>query len=423
MIENFKNIDEVKKILLHNDANLIVLLIARYSDGENLYGNIDEASLNDLCGEKVIFGMPNRIKKGKIKESDKKHYSKTLISDIINELKIDENKVPCLYLYDINNKLGRTVSINNSTNIYELIKKIVVNCERYLIEIKKQKIYANGIDVMVNSLEEKNNFINTFLTKQDVAIKTITLITALYTFVNIILNMQYRIACENYYNIPSKYFNTDYSSKIILLICLIFLITTPIMCFCGKRYLIKSGATKLEVIIFTTLFTIYISICIGLLNLFSLRYIIEKEINIPINIANFINKYANEIVWGVMILGILSVFGIVLFDNIGKIKNKIIKKVMQFISWTPIALTVTLFAFGVYSKMASGVENLKKYEVVSMSDSQYVILSNCNDKALIVSFDVDENGQYIFYTSEYRFIDKYEGDFKYITMDSKPIIK
>lgn len=88
MIENFKNIDEVKKILLHNDANLIVLLIARYSDGENLYGNIDEASLNDLCGEKVIFGMPNRIKKGKIKESDKKHYSKTLISDIINELKI-----------------------------------------------------------------------------------------------------------------------------------------------------------------------------------------------------------------------------------------------------------------------------------------------------------------------------------------------
>lgn len=237
--------------------------------------------------------------------------------------------------------------------------------------------------------------------------------------------MMYKFDCEGFYNIPSKYFNTGYSNKIILLVCLLLLFTTPIIGFCGKRYLIKDGATKFEVIILTTVFSIYLSLCMGLLNIYNLKFIIETvedSIRIPSSVANIINKCANGIVWSVIILGMLSVVGIVLFDNIGKIKRKTLRIIVQFISWVPIIFTVILFAYGTVFKMASNVEDLKKYELISYSDSQYIVLSNCDDKALVVPFDVDEDGQYIFYTSEYKFVDKYEGNFEYIIMQHKPLI-
>ena len=72
--------------------------------------------------------------------------------------------------------------------------------------------------------------------------------------------------------------------------------------------------------------------------------------------------------------------------------------------------------------MTSSVQDLKKYEVISYSDSQYIVLSNCDDKALVVPFDVDEDDQYTFYTSKYKFVDKYEGNFEYIIMQHKPLI-
>lgn len=425
MIKYFENVNDVKKILSCNGVKLVVLLIARYSDGEELYNNIDVESLNDLCGEKIVFGMPAWAKKGKETILEEPNCSSALITYIMNELKISEKKVPCLYLYDICNKVDRVVSINNNANIYNLIKKLVINCEKYLNERKKQESYANGIDIIANSLEERKTLVHTFFSKTDNLIKTITLVTSLYTFVSIILNMMYKYDCEGFYNIPSKYFNTGYSNKIIILVCLLLLFTTPIIGFCGKQYLIKDGATKFEVIILTTVFSIYLSLCMGLLNIYNLKFIIETvedSIRIPSAVANIINKCANEIVWSVIILGMLSVVGIVLFDNIGKIKRKTLRIIVQFISWVPIIFTVILFAYGIVFKMASSVEDLKKYEIISYSDSQYIVLSNCDDKALVVPFDVDEDGQYIFYTSEYKFVDKYEGNFEYIIMQHKPLI-
>lgn len=425
MIKYFENVNDVKKILSCNGAKLVVLLVARYSDGKEIYNNIDVESLNDLCGEKIVFGMPAWAKKGKETILEEPNCSKALITDIMNELNIREKKVPCLYLYDICNKLDKVVSINNNANIYNLIKKIVINCDKYLIERKKQKNFAKGIDILADRLEERENLIVTFFSKTDNIIKTITLATSIYTFASIIINMMYKLDCEKFYNIPSKYFNTGYSNKIIILVCLLLLFSTPIICFCGKRYLIKDGATKFEVIILTTLCSIYISICMGMLNIFNLEFIIEwveDSIHIPTPIADFINKYANVIVWGVMILGMLSAVAIVLFDNIDKIKRKTFRFILQIISWISVTFTIVLFVLGIGFKMTSSVQDLKKYEVISYSDSQYIVLSNCDDKALVVPFDVDEDDQYTFYTSKYKFVDKYEGNFEYIIMQHKPLI-
>ena len=425
MIKYFDNVSDIKKILSYNGAKIIVLLIARYSDGENLYSNIDEESLNDLCGENVILGLPAVAKNSNKTILEEHNCSSTLITDIIHELNIMENKVPCIYLYDTRNGLKRTVPINNNSNIYDLMKKIVIGCDKYLIEGKKQKNYAKGIDIIADSLMERKNPIYNFFSNLDNIIKTIAIVTSIYTIASIILNLKYKYEFQKFYSIPIKYFNTNYSDKIILLVCCIFLIATPIMCLCIKRHLIKAGSTKSEVIILTTLFSTGISLCIGILNILDLIFIIEMledSYHVPIFIANFINRYANGIVWGAMIVGILSVVGIVLFDNIGKIKLKPVRIIIQSFFWLHIMSTIILFTVGIVFKMTSSVENSKRYEVISYPNCQYIVLSNCDDKALVVPFDEDENGQYIFYTNDYKFVNKYEGSFKYITMKYKPLI-
>ena len=122
MIKYFDNVSDIKKILSYNGAKIIVLLIARYSDGENLYSNIDEESLNDLCGENVILGLPAVAKNSNKTILEEHNCSSTLITDIIHELNIMENKVPCIYLYDTRNGLKRKEPIKNKSKIFVLLK-------------------------------------------------------------------------------------------------------------------------------------------------------------------------------------------------------------------------------------------------------------------------------------------------------------
>ena len=210
------------------------------------------------------------------------------------------------------------------------------------------------------------------------------------------------------------------------MVCLLLMFSVPLMCLYGKRYIIKSGATKFEVKAYTLIVTIFAGLCMGLLNIYDLIFITEipeKIFKLTEAGSKFINRHSNGIVWTTMILGMLSVVGVILFDDIWKIKKKSFRAAIQWISLIPILFTTILFSAGIYFKMSSGVEELRKYEIICDNNNQYVVLSNCDDKALVAPFNVDENGQYVFYTSEYQFIDKYKGDFKYIVLNYKPIIQ
>ena len=428
MIRYFETVSDVKKILSgQNKEELIVILIARHSDGKKIFSKIDEQSLNDLCGNKILFGITKRAEiNKKIKSVKKASYNNALITDIIDELKITENKVPSLYLYNTLEKSYTTIHIDNNTDVYSILKKIIINFNKYILNNKKTKVYANGMELMVASLEKKENPVFTFILKKNNFIKMITVVTSLYTCFSIISNKLYKIKCESFYNIPSKYFSVDYSIKIILLVCLLLMFSVPLMCLYGKRYIIKSGATKFEVKSYTLIVTIFAGLCMGLLNIYDLIFITEtpeKIFKLTEAGSKFINRHSNGIVWTTMILGMLSVVGVILFDDIWKIKKKSFRAAIQWISLIPILFTTILFSAGIYFKMSSGVEELRKYEIICDNNNQYVVLSNCDDKALVAQFNVDENGQYVFYTSEYQFIDKYKGDFKYIVLNYKPIIE
>ena len=277
MIRYFETVSDVRKILsVQNKEKLIVILIARYSDGKKIFTKIDEQSLNDLCGNKILFGIPKKAKiNKKISSGRKASYNNTLITNIIDELKITENKVPCLYLYNTLDKSYTTVHIDNNTDVYNILKKVIINFDEYILNNKNTKVHANGMELMVASLEKKENLVYTFILKKNNLIKIMTVVTSLYTCFSIISNKLYKIKCESFYNIPSKYFSVDYSIKIILLVCLLLMFSVPIMCLYGKRYIIKSGATKFEVKAYSLIVTILAGLCMGLLNIYDLIFITE----------------------------------------------------------------------------------------------------------------------------------------------------
>ena len=46
---------------------------------------------------------------------------------------------------------------------------------------------------------------------------------------------------------------------------------------------------------------------------------------------------------------------------------------------------------------------------MSEEKKEYVILTEYDDKILVVPYEKLDNGQYIFYTNKYYFIEKYQG--------------
>lgn len=78
--------------------------------------------------------------------------------------------------------------------------------------------------------------------------------------------------------------------------------------------------------------------------------------------------------------------------------------------------------YGTIFKLGISVEDKTKYEVVTIDEEDYVVLSEHDDKILVVLYEVKENGEYIFDTSKYWFYEKYQGIHRYINLKYCPEI-
>ena len=114
----------------------------------------------------------------------------------------------------------------------------------------------------------------------------------------------------------------------------------------------------------------------------------------------------------------LSVALIILFTFYEKIKKILFKIVFIILG----LLEAVLVIYGIICSCYIKIENKKKYEFVSYQDKKYVVLSENDDKVLIVSFKIDDDGRYVFYTNKYRFIDICDGVYEYRDIQSEPII-
>lgn len=88
----------------------------------------------------------------------------------------------------------------------------------------------------------------------------------------------------------------------------------------------------------------------------------------------------------------------------------------------PYVTVVVVVALGTVFKISVSVEDQTKYEFIMYDDTEYVILSTKDECNLIVPFEIDKNGQYIFDTSKYMLKKTYDGIYQYKDIQTPPHI-
>ena len=83
--------------------------------------------------------------------------------------------------------------------------------------------------------------------------------------------------------------------------------------------------------------------------------------------------------------------------------------------------SLLLIIYGTFFKFYISIDDKTRYEFVTY-DIEYVILSTYDEKVLMVPFEIDENGQYIFKTNHYIFGEPYEGIYQYKNIKYSPKI-
>ena len=177
----------------------IMSLIARYADCENIYDKIEKdcESLNDLTGKKVLFlfsspsykewssffskrankpyvvkGCPFVVMLDRKPIHDnnggfrynypnydsidwKLKHSQT-ISEFARKYNILESQIPCLFFYNVRNKKRKVVPLNLDSDVYKLIKGILIDVNSY---------YDRLIDIetSLNDFQNIDNYIRLFV--------------------------------------------------------------------------------------------------------------------------------------------------------------------------------------------------------------------------------------------------------------------
>lgn len=198
---------------------LIMALIARYSDAQDLYEKLEEdwASLNDLTGDKIlfVFSTPKARKRasffhilgkepykgvmcpfvellngrdvegnngpfeylydGYNKIDWKQKHSQTITEFAMN-YNISEEEIPCLFLYDLIRNRYKVIPVRQSTDVYAMIKAMVEEIAEYRKKkenIEKQLEKYRNIEEYYCLYEKLKNEAEKGYSKQCVAIRMI----------------------------------------------------------------------------------------------------------------------------------------------------------------------------------------------------------------------------------------------------------
>ena len=271
----------------------------------------------------------------------------------------------------------------------------------------------NGLQEINNakeaeSIEKNNTFlekIKKYLNDANFLSKSIVTITAIYAAFYFIQNVFYKFNCEKLYGIPAIFFSYNSDHNILVIIATVIVIAM----FAYVYFFQKSNKlSKIDYIcdwlykFGTGLITgMY---CVMLCLKFCGNYIEKGDLIIDIIIG--------ALMVIAFICGTLSVF--VVFSKTQKYPR---------ISAIITTITIIIFVLGFFYEIIPINKEKKTYEFVNIEDTDYIILSKIDDKILVASYEIDEDNIYHIITYNYKFKNKYEGEYYYIDLKSPPIIE
>jgi len=247
----------------------------------------------------------------------------------------------------------------------------------------------------------------------------------LYPIINTAYKIIYGSKCEKFYKLPGKYFDVNINNRLFYLGCIfIFLLFCIAPAFMNRWDKENGEVTKWNRVV-NACVALVIGMLLGVFNLYNLLEIMQQIYKAKggFQIINeMLNRYPYVTVVVVVALGIVSVLGVTLLDEIRSIKYGWLQNIIDVIVVVSFVISFLVMVYGTIFKISVSVEDQTKYEFIMYDETEYVILSTKDGCNLIVPFEIDKNGQYIFDTSKYMLKKTYDGIYQYKDIQTPPHI-
>lgn len=260
----------------------------------------------------------------------------------------------------------------------------------------------------------------------NMVLEVLTGITAIvYPAINLIHNLLYQIECEKFYGIPGEYFSSRIDNKIIYLASITLIVLICVLPSFLRKYENDNESTNAKCDKKFVFLSILGGFILGLLNTINLIELLKynKCKNLVINaMGNKLSIHPIITICIVILLGIVVVIGISFHDKIYKMKKKWMINILLSVFWIAAVINAMLISCDINTKLSISIEDETKYEF-AYNENKYVVLSRYEDKVLAVPYDIDENGEYVFKTSEYILSDPCVLKYSYVDIKKPPHIQ
>ena len=242
-----------------------------------------------------------------------------------------------------------------------------------------------------------------------------------YSIINYVHNYTYQKQCEDFFGIPSRYFSDSISIKLLyffVMMCIIASIFAPSALLGWYK---KQGKEDTYSNVLSISVSVLLSLMLVVINAQNLIIIIQfhNKNKIFKLIVGLMNQNIAMVLVIIVIIIVIAPFAMILWI---KVRQKIIKNICLVMFWVSFIANIIVLICATQIKIGTTIEDKTKYEIVVNMERQYVVLSEENEKVLVVEYCV-KDGKYVFNTKKYLFLNKYDCEFSYIDTGVSPKIE
>ena len=252
-----------------------------------------------------------------------------------------------------------------------------------------------------------------------------TIVSGIYLIINYIYSENYKIECQNFYNIPSEYFTASINYKILYLFLLILCLISIISPIVLKNISEKKEQSKRFKTLYISFLLIVMGMMLGVLNIMNLVTLLQKaesSISILNTIVNWMNNHVYTVTGIIIFMAIITLFYFSFGKEINKINSKLVKRILSIVFYFSFVPSVSLFLIATPIKLQSNIRDKVKYETLIANGKNMVVLSTINEKFLVAEYQRDTEGKVEFLTDNYMFVDMDNTNISYQQLGPNPKI-
>lgn len=243
----------------------------------------------------------------------------------------------------------------------------------------------------------------------------------IYFLINLMANYSFKSECAIFYGVPAKYFSKVIDMDLVFVVIAVALIVASFVPVAIKYRMVKNHEKNCTKTICLLVIGIVLSFLVEFINAGCLPLIFANS-SISDVLKNFIAFIFNSLGYFYLFLHI-TLF-IILFIVVSvEMKNRILIIIFTVLILFFSLINMLTTTVGIFAKLTMPIDDKTTYEIVSVQDDSYVVLTEYDNKNLCVKYDVDSDKNFTLYTGEYYFFSKEDAKYSYVTMNTPPEIK